>query len=63
MYQLQKLLALLCEELGVLLRSRFIQHPITEGRQIALEAKVSTMETICQPLSSCIIALEDVFQL
>ena len=41
----------------------FIQHHITEGRQIALEAKVSAMETICQPLSSGIIALEDVFQL
>jgi hypothetical protein len=36
---------------------------ITEGRQLALEAKVSAMETICQPLSSGIIALEDVFQL
>ena len=41
----------------------FIQHPITEGRQITLETKVSAMETIFQPLSSGIIALEDVFQL
>jgi len=41
----------------------FIQHPITEGRHIALEAKDSAIETVCQPLSSGIIALEDVFQL
>ena len=41
----------------------YIQHPITEGRQIALEAKISVMETLCLPLSIDKITLEDVFQL
>ena len=46
-HQLQKLLALLYGELGLLIRSRLHTAPITEGRQIAIEAKISSMETVC----------------